>query len=196
MAKKEGGKPRSGKKLLELARQHQDALMAAGLSSTVLDRLETALRGIQSGGQPSPASQVLVKDVQREVGEVQAAIRKEFPNNTSFQAIFKAGEPVPSEPHQVLALGRLVAREAPDYSANLIRYAINAATVKHLSVRSAGKGAGRRRSAGRRAGGGGADPGSGGARLPGEAGTFRFHGIQVTAPKSPHRHRNQRCPST
>src|SRR5207302_6662747 len=133
MAKKEGGKPRSGKKLLELARQHQDALMAAGLSSTVLDRLETALRGIQSGGQPSPASQVLVKDVQREVGEVQAAIRKEFPNNTSFQAIFKAGEPVPSEPHQVLALGRLVAREAPDYSANLIRYAINAATVKHLT---------------------------------------------------------------
>ena len=33
----------------------------------------------------------------------------------------------------MLALGRLVAREAPDYSANLIRYAINAATVKHLT---------------------------------------------------------------
>jgi hypothetical protein len=40
---------------------------------------------------------------------------------------------VPTQPHQVLALGRLVAREAPEYSANLIKYAINAATVKHLS---------------------------------------------------------------
>ena len=31
------------------------------------------------------------------------------------------------------ALARLVVREAPDHSANLVKYAINAATVKHLS---------------------------------------------------------------
>ena len=34
----------------------------------------------------------------------------------------------------MLALGRHVAREAPGYAANLIKYAINAATVNHLGA--------------------------------------------------------------
>lgn len=134
MAKKEkasAAKPLTGKKLLEAARKHQDALQAQGLSSTVLDRYETALKGLESKG-PSAAAQTLVKELQRETAEVQAAIRKEFPGNASFQSVFKAGEPMPSDPRAVLALGRLVAREAPDYSQNLIKHAINAATVKHL----------------------------------------------------------------
>ena len=33
----------------------------------------------------------------------------------------------------MLALGRHIASEAPGFAQNLIRYAINAATVKHLS---------------------------------------------------------------
>ena len=82
---------------------------------------------------PSAATQVLVKDIQREVGEIQAAVRKEFPGNAQFQSVFKAGEAVPSEPREVLALGRLVLKEAPDYAQNLIKYAINAATLKHLA---------------------------------------------------------------
>jgi len=119
--------------LLALAREHQDALVAAGLPAQVLDTLENALRGIAAGGQPSPAAQVLIRDLQREVGEIQAAVRKEFPGNVAFQSAFKADAPVPAGSGELLALGRLVAREAPDYSANLIKYAINAATVKHLS---------------------------------------------------------------
>ncbi|MFL5311083.1 MAG: hypothetical protein ACJ79H_11580, partial [Myxococcales bacterium] len=71
--------------------------------------------------------------MQREAGEIQAAVRKEFPGNAAFQSVFKADAPVPADSRELLALGRLVAREAPDYSANLIKYAINAATVKHLS---------------------------------------------------------------
>jgi hypothetical protein len=122
-----------GRDLLEAAREHQDALVAAGLPTQVLDNLETALRGMAAGGQPGPAAQVLIRDLSREVGEIQAAVRKEFPGNASFQSVFKAAAPVPADPRELLALGRLVAREAPDYSANLIKYAINAATVKHLS---------------------------------------------------------------
>jgi hypothetical protein len=130
--KKDRARP-GGRGLLDTARAHQDALVAAGLPSQVLDDLETALRALAAGDRPGPAAQVLLRDVGREVGEIQAAVRKEFHGNAAFQSVFKAGEPVPEEPRQLLALGRLVAREAPDYSANLIKYAINAATVKHLS---------------------------------------------------------------
>jgi hypothetical protein len=119
--------------LLEVAREHQDALVAAGLPAQVLENLETALRGIAAGGQPAAAAQVLIRDLRREVGEIQAAVRKEFPGNAAFQSVFKADAPVPADCRELLALGRLVAREAPDYSANLIKYAVNAATVKHLS---------------------------------------------------------------
>jgi hypothetical protein len=131
--KREPAKPAGKKSLLDLARDHQDELVAAGLPAHVLDDLEAALRGVASGGRPSPAAQVLMRDLQREVGEIQAAIRKEFPGNAGFQSVFQADSPVPSDPPRLLALGRLVAREAPDYAANLIKYAINAATVKHLS---------------------------------------------------------------
>ncbi len=134
MAKKEKigpAKPVTGKKLLDVARKHQDALQAQGLSSTVLDRYETSLKGLESKG-PNPAAQTLIKDLQGEAGEIQAAIRKEFPGNASFQSVFKADDPMPSEPHAVLALGRLVVKEAPDYSQNLIKHAINAATLSHL----------------------------------------------------------------
>lgn len=134
MARKRGAAKSAVKRsLLELAREHQDALVAAGLPAHVLDDLEVALRGIATAGRPGAAAQVLVRDLQRELGEIQAAIRKEFPGNAAFQAVFEAGSPVPAEPARLLALGRLVAREAPDYSANLIKYAINAATVKHLA---------------------------------------------------------------
>ena len=68
-----------------------------------------------------------------EAKQRRAAVRKVFPGNTAFQSVFKADAPVPAGSRELLALGRLVAREAPDYSANLIKYAINAATVKHLS---------------------------------------------------------------
>jgi len=133
-ARKRGtGRSGGGKSLLEAARAHQDALVAAGLPAQVVDDLETALRGVAAGGEPGPAAQVLLRDLEREVGEIQAAVRKEFPGNASFQSVFKADVPVPADPRQLLALGRLVAREAPDYSANLIKYAINAATVNHLS---------------------------------------------------------------
>jgi hypothetical protein len=125
---------KSRRKLLDAARKHQDALQAAGLSVTVIDRYENALKGMESAGKgPSPAAQVLVKDIQREAGEIQAAIRKEFPSNAQFQSVFKAGEPMPSGVREVLALGRLMVKEAPEYAQNLIKYAINAATTKHLT---------------------------------------------------------------
>jgi hypothetical protein len=91
--------------------------------------------GGESGGsaRTSTAAPVLIRDIQREIGEIQAAVRKEFPGNATFQAVFKADAPMPEAPRDLLALGRLVARQAPDYAANLIKYAINAATVKHLS---------------------------------------------------------------
>ena len=128
---KESRKPR--KKLLEAARKHQDALQAAGLSVTVLERYENAIRGMQAQGKISGAAEVLVKDIQREAAEFQAAMKKEFPGNAGFLGAFKAQEPMPKEPREVLALGRHIASEAPGFAQNLIRYAINAATVKHLS---------------------------------------------------------------
>jgi hypothetical protein len=124
---------KSKKKILEAARRHQDALQAAGLQAAVIDKYENLIKVLDAQGkEPGAAAQVLVKDLQEEVGEVQAAVRKEFPGNTSFQSIFKAQEPMPKAPRDVLALGRLVAREAPDFAQNLIRYAINASTVNHL----------------------------------------------------------------
>jgi hypothetical protein len=125
-------KPR--RKLLDAARKHQDALQAAGLSLTVIDRYENALKGMESSGKgPGPAAQLLVKDIQREAGEIQAAVRKEFPGNAQFQSVFKANEPMPAGAREVLLLGRLMAKEAPEYAQNLIKYAINAATTKHLT---------------------------------------------------------------
>lgn len=121
------------KKLLEAARKHQEALQGAGLPAGAIDRYESALKALDAQGkEPGPAVKVLLKDIQREVGEIQAAIRKEFPGNASFQAVFKAGEPLPSQAREVLALGRLIAKEAPEFAQNLIKYAINAATVNHL----------------------------------------------------------------
>ena len=130
MAKeKKGGK----RKILEAARKHQDALMAAGLHASAIDKYENLLRVMdEKGKEPGAAAQVLVKDIQNEVGEIQAAVKKEFPGNTSFQSIFKAQEPMPTKPHEVLALGRHTVKEAPDFAQNLIKYAINAATVNHL----------------------------------------------------------------
>jgi hypothetical protein len=81
----------------------------------------------------SPAAQTLVAELGRVIGEVQSAIRKEFPGNTSFQAVFKAGEPLPEDPAEMLELGRLMAREMPDYAQNLIKHAVDAATVKHVT---------------------------------------------------------------
>ena len=121
------------RKLLEAARKHQDVLQAAGLSAATVDKYENAIKVIDAQGkEPGAAVQVLVQDLKAEVGEIQAAVKKEFPGNASFQAIFKAQEPMPSSPREVLALGRLIAKEAPDFAQNLIKYAINAATVSHL----------------------------------------------------------------
>jgi len=133
MGRKRERKKDQGQALLELARRHEGALVAAGLSPAALDDLESALRRIDSGSHVGSAVQVLVRDVVAEVSEIQAAVRKEFPTNETFQAVFKANEAVPTDPRQLLALARLIAREAPSYAANLIKYAINAATVKHLS---------------------------------------------------------------
>lgn len=121
------------RKLLDAARKHQDALQAAGLSGSVIDRYENALKGVDAGGKISPAASVLVKDLSKEIDEFQAALRKEFPGNASFQSVFKANEPLPQEAREVLAVGRIIAREAPDYAQNLIKYALNAASVKHLT---------------------------------------------------------------
>ena len=128
--KKSGGAKR---KLLEAARKHQDALQAAGLSAATVDKYENALKVIDAQGkEPGAAVQTLVQDLKSEIGEIQSAVKKEFPGNASFQSIFKAQEPMPSSPREILALGRLVAKEAPDFAQNLIKYAINAATVNQL----------------------------------------------------------------
>ena len=125
---------KSRRKLLEAVRKHQDALQAGGLSPALVDKYENALKVIESQGkEPGAAVQVLVHDIQREVQENQAAVKKEFPGNASFQSIFKAQEPTPQAPREVLGLGRLIAKEAPEFAQNLIKYAINAATVKHLT---------------------------------------------------------------
>jgi len=122
------------RKLLEAVRKHQDALQAGGLSPALVDKYENALKVIESQGkEPGAAVQVLVHDIQREVQEIQAAVKKEFPGNASFQSIFKAQEPTPQAPREVLGLGRLIAKEAPEFAQNLIKYAITAATVKHLT---------------------------------------------------------------
>ena len=127
--KKGGGKRR----VLEAARQHQDALKAAGLQPSVIDKYENSLKVLDAQGkEPGAAVQTLVKDLQDEVGEVQTAVKKEFPGNSSFQSIFKAQEAMPRSPREVLQLGRLIVKEAPDFAQNLIKYAINAATVNHL----------------------------------------------------------------
>src|SRR4051812_32186961 len=86
------------KKLAEAARDHEDALRAAGLPAGAIDRYEALVRVL--GGKPRPestAAQVLVPEVQREVSAIQAAVRKEFPGNAAFQAVFRAGEAVPEE---------------------------------------------------------------------------------------------------
>lgn len=126
--KKSGGR----RKLLDAVRKHQNELQGAGLQPSVVDKYENALKVLDSQGKENAAAQVLIKDIQREVAEVQAAIRKEFPGNASFHSVFKADDPMPQKGTEVLALGRLVAKEAPDYAQNLIKYAINAATVNHL----------------------------------------------------------------
>ena len=128
--KQTGGAKR---KLLEAARQHQNVLQAAGLSAATVDKYENALKVIDAQGkEPGAAVQVLVQDLKAEVAEIQSAVKKEFPGNPSFQTIFKAQEPMPTAPREVLALGRLIAKEAPDFAQNLIKYAINAATVSQL----------------------------------------------------------------
>jgi hypothetical protein len=118
--------------LLEAARRHQAALAAAGLPAGTIDRLDNALKGATRRS-PGAAAQVLVQDVQREIGQIHAAVRKEFPTQPGFQNVFRASEPVPEDAREVLAVGRLVAHEALQYAQNLIKYAINAATVKHLT---------------------------------------------------------------
>jgi len=120
------------RRLLDAAREHQQELEAAGLPPRMIESYEVALRGATQARSASPAAKVLVRDIQREVEEFQAAIRKEFPANASFRAVFKAHERMPADVREVLALGRQVAREAPGFAQNLIKYAINAATVRHL----------------------------------------------------------------
>ena len=130
---KEGSKS-GGRKLLAAARKHQDALAPGGLHAAVIDKFENALRGLEGAGkEPNPAAQTLVIEIQKSVAGYQAAIKRDFPSNASMQAFFRAAEPMPKEAFAVLALGREVAKTAPDFSVNLIRHAINAATNKHLS---------------------------------------------------------------
>jgi hypothetical protein len=130
---KERKKPQ--RTLLAEARTHQERLEAAGLPAGALERYENALRGMaMQARESSPKTQVLVRDIQREVEEFQAAIRKEFPGNASFQQAFKAQDPMPGSAREVLALGRHVAREATGFAQNLIKYALNAATVRHLGA--------------------------------------------------------------
>ena len=132
MAKKPESK-KSAKSLLAAAKKHQDALQAKGLSATVIEKYEQALAGLANEGKgPNPAAQTLMRDIGSAIGEFHAAIRKEFPGNAQFQSLFKASEPVPADARGILELGRQVAAEAPNFATNLIRYAINAASVKHL----------------------------------------------------------------
>ena len=130
MARERKKRPRT---LLDAARPHQEALQAAGLPDRALEIYETALRrlGLQAN-ESAPAAQILLRDILREIEEFQAAVRKEFPGNAAFQAAFRAQQPPPTAAREALALGRQVAREASAYAANLIKYGLNAATVKHL----------------------------------------------------------------
>jgi len=130
---RERKKPSRG--LLDAARDHQEALEAAGLPAGVVERYETAVRGLEWQARPlSATARVLVRDIQREVEEFQAAIRKEFSGDVSFQSVFKAHQPMPDDPRDVLALGRHVGREAPDHAQGLLKYALNAATLKQLNL--------------------------------------------------------------
>jgi hypothetical protein len=132
MAKK---RKRPQRRLLDAAREYQDALEAAGLPPRAIESYEVALRGVESQARAAGgAAQVLVREIQREVEEFQAALRKEFPGNVRFQAGFDLQRPMPTSARDVLALGRHVARTASGYASNLIKYAINAATVKHLGA--------------------------------------------------------------
>lgn len=127
------GKSGAKRKLLEAVREHQEAL---GLPASTIERYETALKSMgKTAEPPNPAAETLMRDIRNEAGEVQNAIRKEFPNNDSFQSIFKANEPQPAtgDARGILALGRLIAKEAPDFAANLIKHALNQSTVNHLT---------------------------------------------------------------
>jgi hypothetical protein len=130
-----GRRRRTPRRLLDAAREHQDELEAAGLPPRAIESYEVALRGVETQARASAgAAQVLVREIQREVEEFQAAIRKEFPGDPAVVAAFKAREPIPGGAREVLALGRHVGGEAPAYAPNLVKYAINAATVKHLDA--------------------------------------------------------------
>ena len=129
--------------LLDAARAHQDTLQAAGLAPTALERYENALRGMaMQAREAQPRAQVLLRDIQREVEEFQAAIRKEFPGDAAVQASFKAKEPVPKGARQVLALGRHGLRPQPDQ----VRAQRGHRQPPRRALRSAGERAGRRRS--------------------------------------------------
>ncbi len=133
MAKRNEQKAAKGSgtnQLLNAAREHQDAL---ALPSSTIELYQMALQRLsKKDDAPNPAAQTLMRDIRNEAGEVQAAIRKDFPGNESFQAIFQANEPQPTAARKILALGRLIAKEAPDFSQNLIRHALNQSTVNHL----------------------------------------------------------------
>ncbi len=135
MAKKiEAGRSKGGHKLLDAARANQDALQTAGLQGSTIDKYEKLLKAIEGKGKElGAAAQVLVKDIARAADAFQAAMRKEFPGNTSFQKFFHADKPLPTGAHELLALAREIAQQAPDFSSNLIKHALNAASVKHLT---------------------------------------------------------------
>jgi hypothetical protein len=129
------GPPKPTPSLLDAARTHEEALHAHGLLPTALERYENALRGLALQAREwEPPAQVLVRDIQREVEEFQAAIRKEFPGDAALHLTFRAQERMPQGAREVLALGRLVAREAVAHGPDLIKYGLNAATVKHLAA--------------------------------------------------------------
>ena len=131
MARERKTRPRT---LLDAARTHEQALEGAGLPATTLGRYESALRKLaQQANESAPPAQILLRDILREIDEFQAAVRKEFPGNADSQAAFKAQQPPPTAAREVIALGRQVAREATACAHNLIKYGLNAATVKHLS---------------------------------------------------------------
>lgn len=140
MAKKTESAGKAAKKeaatrgLLEAVRTHRDALQSAGLQGAVIDRYEQVLKALGNAGkEPNAAVQVLVRDIGRSVGEFQTAIRKEFPGNAAFHAFFKANAPLPTEPREMLACAREVAKAAPDFASNLIKHALNASSVGHLT---------------------------------------------------------------
>ena len=103
--RKKGKRPQ--RHLLDAAREYQDALEAAGLPPRAIESYEVALRGVEWQARAvGGAAQVLVREIQREVEEFQAAVRKEFPGNVKFQAVFDAQRPLPASARDVLALGR------------------------------------------------------------------------------------------